>query len=450
MVEPGSALSPAETAAATIVRHRMLEPGDTVLAAFSGGADSTCLALLLHRLGYRVVLGHVDHQMRTSSAGDAEHCREVARTLGLSFLETKVRVTPPTQAEARRVRYLALAGMAAQCGAVRTATGHTADDQAETVLLRLDRGGYGLGIPPVRGELIRPLLDLRRRDTEAVCRQAGVGFRTDPSNRNLKYRRVVMRARLDGVSDEQLGRLTALAEGTRRQSQDVALSVDALWPGIVTVSESEVRIKREGLSRAEDPVRRQLVRRAAQQAGMELTGRAVNDVLRKVSTVTGARLDLPGGMSVWSDREEIVFGRDRQPPILPSVTLKLPGTTTLPGWGARLSLEFTPVPAGPVRNPDRYSELVDVACLTDGLAVRPWQPGDRFHPLGAPGSRKLQDFFVDAGLPRSARPAVPVVVCGDKIVWLAGHRLDDRFKIRPQTTQAVRMTYLANANEEVA
>lgn len=427
----------------------MIEPGATVLAAFSGGADSTCLALLLHQLGYRVVLGHIDHQMRTSSSRDAEHCREVAHTLGLPFLETKVRVNPPTQAEARRVRYLALGEMAAQCGAVRIATGHTADDQAETVLLRLDRGGYALGIPPVRGELIRPLLDLRRRDTESVCRQAGVGYRTDPSNRDLKYRRVAMRARLEGVSDAQLGRLTALAEGARRQTQAVARSVDDLW-GIVTASESEVRIERKGLSRAEDPVRRQLVRRASREAGMELKGRAVDDVLHKVATVTGARLDLPGGMSVWSDREEIVFGRYRQPPIFPSVTLKFPGTTTLPGWGARLTLEFSPPPAGPVRNPDRYSELVDVACLTDGLAVRPWQPGDRFHPLGAPGSRKLQDFFVDAGLPRSDRPAVPVVVCGDKIVWLAGHRLDDRFKIRPQTTKAVRMTFLTDANEEVA
>ncbi|MEX0789738.1 MAG: tRNA lysidine(34) synthetase TilS, partial [Actinomycetota bacterium] len=159
-------MTPAERAADAIARHQMLLPGERVLAGFSGGADSTAMVLLLKELGYEVILGHVDHGMRPCSSDDARHCRAVARRLGLEYSESRVQVEPATQAEARRVRYAALQRMAAAGGAGRIATGHTMDDQAETVMLRLDRGGYGLGIPPVRDNIVRPILNLRRKDTE--------------------------------------------------------------------------------------------------------------------------------------------------------------------------------------------------------------------------------------------------------------------------------------------
>ena len=229
------------------------------------------------------------------------------RTCDLTVYEKKVKVDPPTQAEARRVRYLALEQMAKDSGADRIATGHTADDQAETVVLRLDRGGYGMGIPPVRGAVIRPLLDLRRRDTESVCRRAGIEFCMDPSNKNPKYRRIAVRARLAGASDAEIGRLTAAADEAWRSTQAVAQRVEVLWPGISTTSDREVRIARRRLQQTEEPVKQQLVRRAAVGMGLELTNQVVKDILRKVVPVTGARLALPGGLSVWSERKEVVI-----------------------------------------------------------------------------------------------------------------------------------------------
>ncbi|MEX0789723.1 MAG: tRNA lysidine(34) synthetase TilS, partial [Actinomycetota bacterium] len=95
-------------------------------------------------------------------------------------------------------------------------------------------------------------------------------------------------------------------------------------------------------------------------------------------------------------------------------------------------------------------ELIDAAVVQAGLAVRQWRAGDRFRPLGAPGSRKLQDFFVDAGVPREARHSVPLIVCGEDIVWVGGHRLDDRFKVTPATTETLRLTLTAGPQEEVA
>jgi tRNA(Ile)-lysidine synthase len=425
----------------------MLAPGDRVLAAFSGGADSTALAIVLKRLGYDVVLGHVDHGMRPDSGRDAFHCAAVAERLGLGFHSTRVVVDPPTQAEARRVRYAALQEMARVAGAGRIATGHTLDDNAETVQLRLERGGYGLGIPPVRGDVIRPLLDLRRSETEAVCRRAGVEFVLDPSNRNPKYRRVVVRDRLAAGPDERFRELTALAEASRAAAGAVAAEVEERWSRLVTGGDGEIRVSRTGLRDAGPAFRRQMIRRLAAELGVELSVRSVDDICRKVLGVTGARLALPGGLSVWSERDALVLGAYPQPPGLPEVPLSLDGTTRLPGWGVELRVEPAARDAAPTG--DRTTELIDAAALDGGLTVRQWRPGDRFHPLGAPGSRKLQDFFVDAGVPRADRATVPVVVSGPRIVWLAGHRLDGRFKVTEATRDRLRLS-LSAAGERAA
>ena len=426
----------------------MLLRGDRVLAAFSGGADSTALVLILQQLGYDLILGHVDHGMRPDSSEDARHCQSVARRLSLSFLQSRVTVDPPTQSEARRVRYRALQAMAGGCGATKIATGHTMDDQAETVMLRLGRGGYGLGIPPVRENIIRPLLDLRRTDAEQVCRLAQLDFCMDPSNRNPKYRRVAVRADLACSPDGEIARLAALAGTTRAELDAVSAEVNRLWPSLASTTAHGACLLRNGLAQAPAAVRTQLIRRAAGELGLELSSRVVRDIIGKVVPVTGARLALRGNLSVWSERDRLVFGRLEQPRALPQVTVRVPGTTALPGWDAQITVEQgEPSFAW---SPARSTELVDASLLGAGLAVRQWQPGDRFRPLGAPGTRKLQDFFVDAGVPRAARHTVPLVVSGDSIVWVGGHRLDDRFKVTASTTRVLSLTLSPAAQKEVA
>lgn len=472
-----SAVSPAASAgtsafrlaADSIERHRMLAPGDHVLVAFSGGADSTALAIVLKTLGYRVTLAHVDHGMRADSALDAFHCRSTAGRLGLDIELMKVAVDPPTEAEARRVRYEELEGMMTRAGADRIATGHTLNDEAETVRMRLERGGFGLGIPPMRGDIIRPLLCVGRRLTESVCREAGVLFLEDPSNQDLRFTRNRIRRELGRGPESDIARLVSL--GALNRSRKMALDAAVAASSECLRIGHQPRLDRRALLAAPEAVARGLVRRALDAAGVEASGRHVEDILEKVALAPVSSLDLPGGVAVWTEsiRETqgsgsgergdwLVFGRrpEQKDLMLPEVPLNVPGFTSAAHWDLGVSVRVAREPDPDAFPPNGrkegagHEEIFDWATLPSGLALRQWRPGDRFQPLRSEaagdgpgltkrGTKKLQDFFVDSKVPRDERHRVPVLAAGDHIVWVVGHRIDNRYKLTLRTGQVARI-----------
>ncbi len=188
----------------TCQRRRLLGASDRVVAALSGGPDSTALVAVLAALrdaGRLASLSaiHVDHRLRPDSARDGEACAHLCRRLGVPLLRVEVEVAPGNvQAQARRARYAALRLAAARAGATRIATGHTRSDQAETVLLRLLRGSgaRGLsGIPPRRGPIVRPLIDRSRREVLAYLRARRLSWLEDPTNASPRYLRNRVRAK---------------------------------------------------------------------------------------------------------------------------------------------------------------------------------------------------------------------------------------------------------------
>jgi tRNA(Ile)-lysidine synthase len=414
--------------------------------AFSGGPDSTALALILLRLGHDVVLGHVDHAMREGSEGDARHCGQIAGRLGLPFLLRRLATAPSGEASARAARYDALEQMRREAGATAIATGHTLDDDAETLLLRLDRGGYPLGIPPRRGLVARPLLAMRRAETAALCASAGVPVLTDPTNADEAFARNRIRRRvLPALGDPGVLALADLARRTRAAVERRDVEVAAWLESASVLDGDGLRLDRAALETAPEALRRGVVRRGLGLLGLEPSGRLVADICARVVAVPRGRLDLPGGYAAWSSAGEVFVARPPAREPLPSVSLLLPGRTLLPAWGLAVEVAVIAPPPDPCTaaaraafsGPGPWEALLDASSVTGPLVLRPRQPGDRYRPLGAPGERKLQDVLVDAKVPRGLRDRVPLVTCDGRLAWVVGHRIDDRHKLTPASTAAL-------------
>jgi tRNA(Ile)-lysidine synthase len=394
--------------------HHIFMPGP-VIVAVSGGADSTALLLILSALaeefGLVIHVAHFDHRARPrQSAIEADFVAKLANRVGAPIRVGRAATPTKTEDAARIARYAFLRRAAKEIGATTIATGHTRDDQAETVLLHLARGSglAGLaGMRPLRDGLARPLLMIGHQDTIAICRDARIRPRTDPSNRSLKFARNRVRLKV----------LPELEKINPRASEAIARLADA-------ASESQTEddaVVRDGLAKARqgDAIRLEALEaslrgRALALAWRDATGRVLGARHRAAldelaASEEGSRsLDLPGGRAI---RE---YGLVRIVSHRPAAKSD-PPTRIAPGqeiiWnGWRLALE----PASLI---DGAREAEVPKNLLRNLVVRARVAGDR---TAEPPRKKLQDVFTDAKIPASQRGHWPVIASGNEIWWVPG------------------------------
>lgn len=309
-----------ETVRRFALDHDLLRPGSLVVAV-SGGTDSTALLLLLADLapdlGLVLHVAHFDHRVRRTGAADAQFVSDVAARAGATIRVGRAETPPKSEDEARRARYAFLERVAAERNAFAVATGHTRDDQAETVLLHLTRGsgigGLG-GMRPSREGIVRPLLCLSREETVAVCAAAGVTPREDPTNRSLRFARNRIRRRVmpelarinpqasaalarladaaAGIASSQRSRATALLDAAQRNG---AIDLDALG--------ADPALREEALAAAWERV-----------TGHVLTARHRDAVAAQAARGDGnGSLDLPGGRLI-RHRRSVRIERQGSPP----------------------------------------------------------------------------------------------------------------------------------------
>jgi tRNA(Ile)-lysidine synthase len=436
----------------------MLRGGEAVLVAVSGGSDSVALldvlGVLRESLGLTLTVVHVHHGLRPEADAEAEGVRRLCERLGVACHVERVTVrrAPPwdgLEAESRRARHAALERVARVVGAARIATGHTADDQAETVLMRLLQGagprGLG-GIAPVRGPLIRPLIETRRPAIEEYLGGRGLTWAEDPSNRDVRFLRNRIRhdllpfmAELTGASVvEALGRsaaaaravVTDLEERARAELVRLATRDGAGWSlDVGALAERPIELAAEVLRQAAALLGETRPLRGPAQ-------RALRRLLGEAQPRRAARL---GRLAVERSGRRLRVG----PVALPALVARVwpvPGALELPEINARLGARIVArtgdytVPRAPGR------AAFDADALPSALAVRARRRGDVFSPFGAPALRRLKSFLIDAGVPRWQRPRTPLVEAGGEIIWVAGVR---RGSIAPVTATTTRVLELA-------
>lgn len=417
--------------------HDLLSPG-AVVVAVSGGTDSTALLLLLAdlapELGLLLHVAHFDHRVRRDGAADAQYVADLAARVGATVRVGRAERVPRGEDDARRARYAFLRRVAAERVAARIATGHTRDDQAETVLLHLARGSgiAGLaGMRPLRDGIVRPLLCLGRTETETVCASAGIVPREDPSNRSLRYARNRIRRKvlpeLRAINPQVAGALARLAD-TAAEIADAAhrsavralaaaehgegIDLDALRAACGEDESPAVDALALAWERATGNVlaadhREALAGMCARRDGsMSLDlpgGRAVREYSHLRFALPGEAADRPGEGGMRA-HDEPSAAPDRD------LALSLGGSVEWNGWRIEL-LERRPEAGGSVMT-------VVPAPQAGGLVVRGRRAGDR---MAGPARSRLQDVLTDAKIPVRQRSLLPVVAArSGEVAWIPG------------------------------
>lgn len=303
----------------------MFSPGQTVLVSVSGGPDSTCLlhALFLLRRLFRIRLRvfHFDHRLRPDSGRDAAYVRRLAARLGLPLVLRSATGAPPRGASvedwAHGARFTALRGALRETAADRAAVGHTLDDQAETVLLALIRGG-GLeavaGIRPVQGPFVRPLIEVTRDEVAAFVRALRLRPRLDPTNRDTRLLRNAVRLRVMPGLERAVGRevratLARTASLLREDAEFLEREAAAVLPEVLVEGPDGVALRARGLTSLPRPVSARVARASLLRAGVVPAADHVEALLDLATGRPGRRRDLPGGLLAVREREYVRVSR---------------------------------------------------------------------------------------------------------------------------------------------
>mgnify|MGYP005835735917 CR=1 FL=1 len=461
----------------------LLKPDSTVVVGCSGGPDSVALVFLLrdlsakHRMGLRLHLAHLHHMIRGAEADEDQRFVEaLAERLAVPYDVGRENVPELSRQRKRSVeevgrqaRYEFLRHVADRVGARTVAVGHTADDQAETVLAHLLRG---CGLQGLRGmavrrplggpavELVRPLLFVTRKQIEEYLEVCKETCRIDATNETLDYRRNRIRHELlpllEAHYNSNIRRVLVRLSHVAGEAHEYLESKAAESLQDVTVPEVSggLVIHCERLLELNPAMQRQVLRRALahlQGYNRLLSAAHIDELLRFArESASGRVLELPGGLTVLKEYQNLKFrlGAPRVRPLNgEGVELAVPGSTLLPEHGFEVRAETLPA------NPEFFErlrgekalweEFLDVAAVELPLRMRTWRSGDRIQPLGLGGTKKLQDLFTDRKVPRERRAAVPVVADGSgRPIWVVGLGIDESVKVRECTEQILRLKLL--------
>jgi tRNA(Ile)-lysidine synthase len=450
----------------TIRKHEMVHVGDRVAVAVSGGGDSVALLRLFGELreglGITLCVAHFNHQLRAADSDADEHfVAALARRQGLEFIGSGADVAAAAKQRSwnvedasRRVRYDFFAKIVANGGATHVATAHTADDQAETVLTRLIRGTglTGLGsIHPVRGPIIRPLLETRRADLRTYLAAINQEWREDATNADPRRLRARIRHRLLPEIEQyfsvsivnKLGELAGLA----RDEEDYwVAAVEERYQHMVTrngdnssIGARELLWPMGGALPEEfggrNPFRaftQRIIRRLYQDAGPtagELSRKHVEQVIELAGKPSGRCVELPGGVRVHKQFERLIFecGRSFRVPegrtatdvsYAYSVELSAGGTAcvSVAELGKRFRLKVIDWPLGE-RETRSGGVVLDAERLRPPLVLRNWKPGDAYCPKGRRHSRKLTRMLIASRVGSAQRASWPVLTSAGRVAW---------------------------------
>ncbi|MGA8490984.1 MAG: tRNA lysidine(34) synthetase TilS [Terriglobales bacterium] len=446
-----------------IRKHELLRAGDRVGIAVSGGADSVALLRLLLELrkeiGVVLSVVHFNHKLRgAASEEDERFVAQLAQEHKLELHCESGQVAAYAEEKhlsletaAREMRYQYFRQLLAERRFDRVATGHTLDDQAETVLLKIVRGAGGRGLAGIyprlsvlgsqfSASIVRPLLGIRRRDIEAYLLGLGQSWREDQSNRDLRHMRNRVRhgilPRLERYLNPAVREaLAETAEIARAEEDYWASEVARALPlvstgGVLTVS---------ALVKLPLPLQRRVIRATAESLGLRLDFHHVEEILALSTSQAGPAktTELPDEWIVLRNQAELHFELQNGTPgkLDYEYCLAIPGSVDVPETKSCFEAVLIHRKAAKGYNPE---DLLERSLLAGELKVRNWRPGDRFWPAHTKVPRKIKELLQERHASGAERKLWPVVVSGTDVVWVRGFQTPTRFLARSDEAVLIR------------
>ena len=451
----------------TIEQSRLLEKGDRVIVGVSAGVDSMVLLHLLNAFRQEfdlfLIVAHIHHGLRpVESEREAELVQKESVRFGLPFEYGQFNVKEFRESEgfsmqdaARRIRFQFFHNLLKKYGGGKIALGHNADDQVETVLLRLLRGSglKGLkGMLPIREKrVIRPLLEVWKEEIEGFARENSISYLTDSSNLKGDYLRNRLRLKLIPLieQDYQPGfRRTIIKTSTLLREENDFMEKEAgeAYQKIAYEEGGEITFKFSAYQSLHKAIQWRVIQKVLERMedGLKIDEGEwsdVNLIYRRLQQAPASLLlELSHGLCLEKRYDRVLLRKERLRTIPPfEVELNVPGRTYIREIEREVVVEEREWDSSKSIDESQNVAFLDYERLHLPLRMRNFRPGDRFQPLGAKGTQKLKDFFIDHKIPKYERPSIPLLISGEMIAWIVGYRIDERVKITSETKRVLRI-----------
>ncbi|MGN0360902.1 MAG: tRNA lysidine(34) synthetase TilS [Hominisplanchenecus sp.] len=435
-----------------IREHHMIRMGDHVIAGISGGADSVCLLFVLQelkdRLGFTLEAVHVEHGIRgMESREDAAFTGRLCKEQGIVCQQYTYDVPDRARRErlsmeeaARKCRYEAFEKACGGRENVKIAVAHNQDDQAETILWNLARGAgmRGLcGMRPVNGQIIRPLLDVSRREIEEFLREKGQSFRTDSTNLSDAYtrnrvRRQILPAMEEGLNSRARSHIAHAGDRIRRTQEFLERLASEKAGTCSEMCDGEIWIDREAFQSEDEVMQEYMLLIWLKRLGgglKDLGAVQIRDLKRLAAGQSGRKLMLPGGRSARCTGSYLVLGPGQEPePASVEKALEVPGETRCGNY--RVITRLRPYKKEIIPE-NKYTKWMDYDTIKNTIQLRNRKSGDYFIADG--GHSKLKKYFIDEKILKEYRDQILLLADGSHILWIVGYRISEACRITDQT-----------------
>lgn len=473
-----------QTVSEYALAYGLWEEGERILVAVSGGPDSVALLHILREVNrsfnLKLTVVHLDHGLRgETSREDAQWVKSLAKRLNIPCIAGKRDLDIDTRTGSRSLeevariaRYEFFSEISKKTGVRTLALGHHADDQAETVLLKLLRGCSPTGLGGMRlsrmeGNLriIRPLLAFRRSEILEYLNMIGETFRQDLSNQDCRFLRNRIRHELIPLIENHYNPkireiLVHLSRLVQEQNEYLKDRIEKIFPRVTTQSKDGILIDCRRLQRLSRYEQGEVLRKIFWRTGVKNLHRDYfRDLQQLMAGPSGRRLILPGGITALHQYNtlKITTGEVRfRPRIFPPRKISIPGEEIIDELQTKVVIRHYHCPqlkklskpvdlAGYWKSyPENggIKEYLDQESVFPPLIIRTRLPGDRYRPLSMTGSRKLKEIFIDAKVPLSLRESIPLIEDSHGIIWLAGYRPAHRCRVKKSTKKIMEINLI--------